>query len=100
MKYHMVTSYGTDQEKVGNTVDTPMYGLGQCPTDAPPNLALVSNICQKEYEKYSKGYRIWDPTGNILFNANGKICVDNKNLLHNEGKMDLNVQQLMKIITY
>eukprot|EP00957_Ditylum_brightwellii_P042147 3192112-Ditylum_brightwellii.AAC.1 len=90
MQYHMVMGYAIDPESITNTEESSIYGIGQGAMGSPPNWTLVPNIYQKSYEKHDKGCKIQDPTGNIFLNANGKIFVDDKSLLHNYGKIDLN----------
>eukprot|EP00957_Ditylum_brightwellii_P099918 7614235-Ditylum_brightwellii.AAC.1 len=82
MKYHMVTSYGVDEVPVESTTMKIIYGIGQDATDVPPNWTLVSNVCQKTYKKHAKGCTITDQIQNITLNANAKIFIDNKNILH------------------
>eukprot|EP00957_Ditylum_brightwellii_P096345 7338197-Ditylum_brightwellii.AAC.1 len=79
MEYHMVTGYGVSELTATNTDDTPIYGLGQGATDAPPNWTLVANICQKAYNQFAKWCTIKDPTGTITLKSNGKMFVDDKN---------------------
>eukprot|EP00957_Ditylum_brightwellii_P075442 5733681-Ditylum_brightwellii.AAC.1 len=99
MKYHMVTSYGVDEVPVKSTKVKPIYRIGQGATDAPQNWTLVSNTCQKAYEKHAKGCTITDPTQNIILNANGKMFVDDKNLLHTGSRWDTPATELMHIVT-
>eukprot|EP00957_Ditylum_brightwellii_P024312 1833219-Ditylum_brightwellii.AAC.1 len=65
LKYLVVTSYGFSDIGVTHKETYPIHGLGQGITDALPNWALISNVCQKAYEKHRKGYRIIDPAGTI-----------------------------------
>eukprot|EP00957_Ditylum_brightwellii_P087692 6677418-Ditylum_brightwellii.AAC.1 len=90
MKYHMVTSHGTDHKPVANTTQTPICSIDQGATNAPPNWTLVPNIYQKAYTKHTKG----------ALNANGKMFVDDKTLLHNGGQLDLHAITLMNIVTH
>eukprot|EP00957_Ditylum_brightwellii_P205590 15344540-Ditylum_brightwellii.AAC.1 len=99
MKYHMVTSYRVDEVPVESTPTKPIYRIGQGATDTPPNWTLVSNVCQKTYEKHAKGCTITDPMQNITLNANGKMFVDNKNLLHARNRWDTPATELMHIVT-
>eukprot|EP00957_Ditylum_brightwellii_P036319 2750678-Ditylum_brightwellii.AAC.1 len=99
MKYHMVTSCGGDEVLVENTTENPLYGIGQGATDAPPNWTLMSNVCQKAYEKHAQGCTISDPTQNIILNANRKMFVDDKNLLHIRNRWDTPAPELVQIVT-
>eukprot|EP00957_Ditylum_brightwellii_P078716 5985219-Ditylum_brightwellii.AAC.1 len=99
MKYHMVTGYKVDTITVENTTEDHTYGIRQGATDAPPNWTLVSNICQKAYERHTKGCTISDPTLNIILNTNGKMFVDDKNLLHIRKRWDTPALETMKMVT-
>eukprot|EP00957_Ditylum_brightwellii_P177632 13530209-Ditylum_brightwellii.AAC.1 len=99
MKYHMVTSYGVNKVPVESTKEKPIYRIGQGVTDAPSNWTLVPNVCQKTYEKHAKGCTITYPTQNITLNANGKMFVNDKNLLHTGNRWDTLAVELMQIVT-
>eukprot|EP00957_Ditylum_brightwellii_P019208 1448115-Ditylum_brightwellii.AAC.1 len=70
----MITSYDIPDTGSTHTEAYPIYGVGQGATGAPPNWTLISNVCQKAYEKHSKGCRILDHTGTIQLKAQGIFC--------------------------
>eukprot|EP00957_Ditylum_brightwellii_P012980 980848-Ditylum_brightwellii.AAC.1 len=57
-------------------------------------------MCQRAYTKHSKGFRILDPTGTIQLEAQGKMFVDDKNLMHNNKKPNPSATELMEIFTH
>eukprot|EP00957_Ditylum_brightwellii_P073147 5560096-Ditylum_brightwellii.AAC.1 len=95
MKYHMVMSYGIDEVPIESTTENHIYGIGQGATDAPPNWTLVSNVYAKAFEKHAKGCTISDPIQNIILNVNGKMFVNDKNLLHTGNRQDTPAPELM-----
>eukprot|EP00957_Ditylum_brightwellii_P147856 11259159-Ditylum_brightwellii.AAC.1 len=95
----MVTSYSVS-ETGDHSSSQPIYGLGQGTTNAPPNWTLIANVCQKAYAKHCKGCRILNPTGTVQLDAQGKIFVDVKNLIHNGKKPDASVKELMPIVMH
>eukprot|EP00957_Ditylum_brightwellii_P166992 12712969-Ditylum_brightwellii.AAC.1 len=96
----MVTGYGPTKKGITSTTEAPIYGIGQGPTEVPPNWTLVANACQKVYTKNSKGCQIQDATGTTVQQAPGKIFVDDKNLMHNGEKTYANAQKLMDYVTH
>eukprot|EP00957_Ditylum_brightwellii_P047699 3623766-Ditylum_brightwellii.AAC.1 len=98
MKYHMVTIYGADEVPVESTKAKPIYRSGQGVTNAPLNCTLVSNVCQKAYDNHAKGCTITDSTQKITLNANGKMFIDDKNLLHTGNRWDTLATELMHIV--
>eukprot|EP00957_Ditylum_brightwellii_P184525 14054697-Ditylum_brightwellii.AAC.1 len=63
LEYHMITSYRVSENGVTHSISQRIHGQGQGTIDASPNWTLISNVCQKAYEKHSKGCRILDPIG-------------------------------------
>eukprot|EP00957_Ditylum_brightwellii_P096588 7356126-Ditylum_brightwellii.AAC.1 len=61
-----MTSYGPSEEAVKSTPESPLDGLGQKATDAPPNWTLVSSPYQKAYTVYCQGCTLKNPTGSIV----------------------------------
>eukprot|EP00957_Ditylum_brightwellii_P191528 14582062-Ditylum_brightwellii.AAC.1 len=97
---HDAQGYGVSKLTAKNTEDNPIYGLGQGAIDAPPNCALVTNICQKAYNKFAKGCTIIDPIRAISLKSNGKVFVDNNKLVHNGNAMDTLAKTLISIVIH
>eukprot|EP00957_Ditylum_brightwellii_P204275 15338470-Ditylum_brightwellii.AAC.2 len=54
----------------------------------------------KAYAKHHKGCSICDPTGTVQLEAQGKIFIDDKNLMHNGKTLDATAMELMSIVTH
>eukprot|EP00957_Ditylum_brightwellii_P105295 8026867-Ditylum_brightwellii.AAC.1 len=52
IEYHMVTSYGVSDTGVTHSTSQPINGHGHGATNTLPNWTLISNVCQKAYEKH------------------------------------------------
>eukprot|EP00957_Ditylum_brightwellii_P084555 6429734-Ditylum_brightwellii.AAC.1 len=96
----MATCYSVSDSGLTHSSAQPIYGLDQGATDAPPNWTLISNACQKAYANHCIRCRILDAMGTIQLNAQGKMFVDDKNLIHNGKKSDTTAMELMSIVTH
>eukprot|EP00957_Ditylum_brightwellii_P128670 9815085-Ditylum_brightwellii.AAC.1 len=97
MKCHMVTVYSPSKTTNKHTTDNPLHGIGQGSTYAPPCWTFNVDICKKCYDKAVHGFVIQDPTGEIQAQRNAAKFVDGTKLAHNNGKPNLQLEELMNI---
>eukprot|EP00957_Ditylum_brightwellii_P017281 1301977-Ditylum_brightwellii.AAC.1 len=98
MEYSIVTAYGPSTITNKHSKESPLHGIGQGPTDAPPGWTFNVNICTKCYNKLVHGFKITDPTQTIRRTA--AQFVDDNKLAHNGSKTNLSPASLMAITSH
>eukprot|EP00957_Ditylum_brightwellii_P038642 2920940-Ditylum_brightwellii.AAC.1 len=71
LEYQLSTAYEPSTEKNYHSVQHPVHGIGQEPTDGPPKWTCTVNTALRCYDKKAKGALIKDPTGKISTQKTG-----------------------------
>eukprot|EP00957_Ditylum_brightwellii_P010481 794418-Ditylum_brightwellii.AAC.1 len=97
MEYSIVTAYRPSSITNKHPKESPLHGIGQGPTDAPPGWTFNIDICTKCYDKLAHGFKITDSTKTITIQRNAVEFVDDNKLAHNCDKINLPPALLMTI---
>jgi hypothetical protein len=93
-RYHLKTKLGVSEEFYSHSDKTPVYGNGQGAGDSPSQWCQQSAMLFDLYSKINTGTTISDRWGNTQANITMAAFADDTNLLGNDDRRQMTMEQL------